>query len=276
MKRKKCVSWINKREKGMQLDLVISRSDCVINLCEIKFVAGEFEVKNDYEGSVSDEFWNAQSITSLESLRNEIRGLVHYIYDETTEFRYTNFTDEVVELEDPQGIVPSFKDYRTRVEEYLARHTNTGVIMKIKSLIPLTAADVEELQRLLWQELGSREEYDAVAKGKSLGAFVRKIVGLDQMAINELFGQYLRDYHFNARQQEFLNLIVNFVRENGDIEAEDLINEMPFKQIEYMDYFDDTSVVYGFVDRLHEAIEGRTVLMSDYERPLSMVAEDGV
>ena len=34
---------------------------------------------------ISDEFWNAQSITSLESLRNEIRGLVHYIYDETTE-----------------------------------------------------------------------------------------------------------------------------------------------------------------------------------------------
>jgi type I restriction enzyme R subunit len=223
---------------------------------------------------ISDEFWNAQSITSLESLRNEIRGLVHYIYDETTEFRYTNFTDEVVELEDQQGIVPSFKDYRTRVEEYLARHTNTGVIMKIKSLIPLTAADVEELQRLLWQELGSREEYDAVAKGKSLGAFVRKIVGLDQMAINELFGQYLRDYHFNAKQQEFLNLIVGYVRENGDIEAEDLINEMPFKQIEYMDYFEDTNVVYRLIYRLHKAIEGRNVVV--YKQayyPVSMVAE---
>lgn len=33
----------------LQLDLVISRSDRVINLCEMKFVAGEFEVKNDYE-----------------------------------------------------------------------------------------------------------------------------------------------------------------------------------------------------------------------------------
>ena len=168
--------------------------------------------------------------------------------------------------------MPSFKDYRTRVEEYLARHTNTGVIMKIKSLIPLTAADVEELQRLLWQELGSKEEYDAVAKGKSLGAFVRKIVGLDQMAINELFGLYLRDYHFNARQQEFLNLIVNFVRENGDIEAEDLINEMPFKQIEYMDYFDDTSVVYDIVERFHEAIEGRKVSLYSKEYPVTMAA----
>ena len=144
--------------------------------------------------------------------------------------------------------------------------------MKIKSLIPLTAADVEELQRLLWQELGSKEKYDAVAKGKSLGAFVRKIVGLDQMAINELFGLYLRDYHFNARQQEFLNLIVGYVRENGDIEAEDLINEMPFKQIEYMDYFDDTSVVYDIVERFHEAIEGNTRVLYEKIHPFTKAA----
>ena len=221
---------------------------------------------------ISDEFWNAQSITSLENLRNEIRGLVHYIYDETTEFRYTNFTDEVVELEDPQGIVPSFKDYRTRVEEYLARHTNTGVIMKIKSLIPLTSADIEELQRLLWQELGSKEEYDAVAKGKSLGAFVRKIVGLDQEAINEMFAEYLRQYNFNTKQQEFLNLIVGYVRENGDIEAEDLLNEEPFKRLDYIDDFEDTNVIYDFIDRFHEAIEGRKVMMYDKNYPTSLAA----
>ena len=36
-------------QKGMQIDLVIDRSDRVINLCEMKFVNTEFEVKNDYE-----------------------------------------------------------------------------------------------------------------------------------------------------------------------------------------------------------------------------------
>ena len=206
---------------------------------------------------ISDEFWNALSITSLENLRKEIRGLVHYIYDE---------------LDDPTGIMPTFKDYRTRVEEYLARHTNTGVIMKIKSLIPLTSADVEELQRLLWQELGTKEEFEEVAKGKSLGAFVRKIVGLDQMAINKLFAEYLRQYSFNTRQQNFLNLIVNYVRENGDIEAEDLVNVEPFRHIEYMDFFDDTEVVYDFVDRFHEAIEGNTRALYEKKWPFTMAA----
>ncbi len=36
-------------QKGMQIDLIISRSDRVINLCEMKFVNTEFEVKSDYE-----------------------------------------------------------------------------------------------------------------------------------------------------------------------------------------------------------------------------------
>lgn len=36
-------------EKGMQIDLIINRSDRVVNLCEMKFVNTEFEVKNDYE-----------------------------------------------------------------------------------------------------------------------------------------------------------------------------------------------------------------------------------
>ena len=221
---------------------------------------------------ISDEFWNALSITSLENLRKEIRGLVHYIYDQTIEFRYTNFKDEVVELDDPESITPSFKDYRTRVEEYLARHNNAGIIMKIKSLIPLNTADVEELQRLLWQELGTKEEFEEAAKGKSLGAFVRKIVGLDQMAINKLFAEYLRQYNFNSKQQEFLNLIVNYVRENGDIEAEDLVNVEPFKHIEYIDFFDDTEVVYGFVDRFHEAIKGNTRALYEKKWPFTMAA----
>lgn len=36
-------------QKGMQIDLIISRSDRVVNLCEMKFVNTEYEVKSDYE-----------------------------------------------------------------------------------------------------------------------------------------------------------------------------------------------------------------------------------
>lgn len=36
-------------QKGMQIDLIINRADRVVNLCEMKFVNSEFEVKKDYE-----------------------------------------------------------------------------------------------------------------------------------------------------------------------------------------------------------------------------------
>ena len=36
-------------QEGMQIDLVINRADRVVNLCEMKFVNTEFEVKKDYE-----------------------------------------------------------------------------------------------------------------------------------------------------------------------------------------------------------------------------------
>ncbi|MBQ7495973.1 MAG: ATP-binding protein [Bacteroidaceae bacterium] len=36
-------------QRGMQIDLIINRSDKVVNLCEMKFVNEEFEVTKDYE-----------------------------------------------------------------------------------------------------------------------------------------------------------------------------------------------------------------------------------
>lgn len=51
-------------EKGMQLDLVINRSDRVINLCEMKFVTGEFEVKNDYEMKLRERIqWMVEHVS---------------------------------------------------------------------------------------------------------------------------------------------------------------------------------------------------------------------
>lgn len=51
-------------EKGMQLDLVISRSDRVVNLCEMKFVTGEFEVKNDYEMKLRERIqWMVEHVS---------------------------------------------------------------------------------------------------------------------------------------------------------------------------------------------------------------------
>ena len=44
-------------QKGMQIDLVIERSDRVVNLCEMKFVNTEFEVTSDYDRTLRNRLY---------------------------------------------------------------------------------------------------------------------------------------------------------------------------------------------------------------------------
>ena len=49
-------SWrSNKTEKGTQIDLLIDRKDETINLCEIKFYNGPFEISKEYEEKLQNK-----------------------------------------------------------------------------------------------------------------------------------------------------------------------------------------------------------------------------
>jgi len=49
-------SWISRgTDKGAQIDLVIDRADRVVNLCEIKFAKGPFEIDRSYDLSLRDK-----------------------------------------------------------------------------------------------------------------------------------------------------------------------------------------------------------------------------
>ena len=48
--------------------------------------------------------------------------------------------------------------------------------------VPSTSEYVPALEKILWSEVGSKEDYEAEIGSKFLGEFVRKIVGLDTKA----------------------------------------------------------------------------------------------
>lgn len=51
-------------QKGMQIDLILERGDRVVNLCEMKFVNSEFEVKSDYELTLRErQNWIASKVS---------------------------------------------------------------------------------------------------------------------------------------------------------------------------------------------------------------------
>lgn len=75
---------------------------------------------------------------------------------------------------------------------------------------------MEELEKILWNELGTQAEYEQTTNIGNVAAFVRSLIGLSQEAVNEKFGEYLSGNTLNYQQQEFISTIINYVRENGD------------------------------------------------------------
>ena len=65
---------------------------------------------------------------------------------------------------------------------YVRQHQNNSAIAKLKGNVPLSRDDVAELEKILWDEVGSKDEYIAEYGEKPLGEFVREIVGLDMNA----------------------------------------------------------------------------------------------
>ena len=76
----------------------------------------------------------------------------------------------------------------------------------------VVTSDVENLEEILWKEVGSKEDYEQEYGEKPLGEFVREIVGLDMNAAKEAFSEYLSDTNMDSRQIYFVNQIVEYIK----------------------------------------------------------------
>ena len=120
------------------------------------------------------------------------------------------------------------------------QHQDNAVIAKLRHNKPLTPEDVKELEKILWSELGTREEYDAEYDGKPLGEFVREIVGLDMNAAKEAFAEFLDETSLDSAQIYFVNQIVEYIVHNGLMKDLSVLREPPFT--------DNGSIVEVFTD----------------------------
>lgn len=208
------------------------------------------------EEARTDEFWDSIDIDKLEKLRGDVRDLIKFLERDVRGIIETNFSDFVIDKE--LGTTPKmqFKNYKDRVIDYLSENVGLPVIEKIRNLEQLNQQDIDDLESILWNKLGKKEEFDSISSGKSVAVFVRKIVGLSSEKINQVLNEYLQEYNFNSQQEEFLNEIVTFVKENGDIDASDLIFSDPFKNQEsYTDIFNDkVEPLYQFIGLIHNSV----------------------
>lgn len=84
-----------------------------------------------------------------------------FIERETPKIYFPNFQDEVLEVVENGSMlnVKDLKSYRKKVEHYLKQHQDLA-IYKLRNNKALTQQDIEMLELILWQDLGSKEQYE--------------------------------------------------------------------------------------------------------------------
>ncbi len=186
-------------------------------------------------------------INEFEHIRESLRYLMKYIphpvydvgIDMSDEILSTEWKESELENDD-------LKNYRAKAEFYIRQHQNNSVIAKLKGNIPLTKEDVSELEKILWSEVGTKEEYTAEYGDKPLGEFVRGIVGLDMNAAKEAFAEFLNDANLDSRQIYFVNQIVEYIVHNGMMKDLSVLQEAPFTDRgSVVEIFTDFSVWAG-------------------------------
>lgn len=233
------------------IEQVVRISQALLERLSIPQVAEKKELLQEV---ITQTYWNNVNLEKLDHLRNEIRYLIQYITDEVGIYS-TDFKDEMIDQGTKDINIIDFKTYEEKVIDYLLSNKINETIIKIKMLEKITAEDLKELERILWQELGTKEDYFNVTKEENLAVFIRSIVGIEQEAINQKFSEFLNTNILSSKQQEFVKSIINYVQQNGDITKQDLVEKSPFSDFDVVGLFNDKiDILLNVINNLHDSI----------------------
>lgn len=204
-------------------------------LAKVRAVAGVANIpeimvqKELIEKLLHTDYLDHAGIDEFEHIRESLRGLIKYI--PIVDRRYDiDFSDDILSSEWRESELENddLKNYKAKAEFYVRQHMDDAVIAKLRSNTPLTAADVQALEKILWHEIGTQQDYEAEYGHKPLGEFVREIVGMDMNAAKEAFAVFLNDADLDSRQIYFVNQIVEYIVHNGLMKDLSVLQEPPF------------------------------------------------
>jgi len=221
----------------LNLQLALLRSEPSFNRLrdQVKAIAGLLEEKASVpmvqrelvliQEIQTDEWWQDVTIFMLDRARKRLRLLIRLIEKGARRLVYTNFEDVMgaeTEFVLPGFAAPdSFERFRNKARHFLMEHADHLSIHKLRMNEPLTATDLDELERIFLETGTGSPEHLAKAKEEcqGLGLFVRSLVGLDREAAKQAFSEFLVGGTLSANQIQFLDEIVNYLTEHGVMEA---------------------------------------------------------
>ena len=178
-----------------------------------------------------EDFWKEMDVCKLEHIRRELRGLIQFLSGgEKKNPVITSLTEPVLESTEgePLPVEDVFENYEKKVNRYIEEHRNTLAIHNLTHNIPLAKKDYEELERILTQELGSKEDYRKSFGETPFGLLVRKIAKLDHEAALAAFSEFINDNSLNSRQIEFVKKVILHIEQNGYLEDLSILGKPPF------------------------------------------------
>ena len=204
--------------------------------------------KEFIEKLLHTDFVDNAGINEFETIRTKLRDLMKYVKFDPHARYSTNFTDDILSMEwkDADLTNDDLNNYKEKVEYYLKQHEDNLVVAKLKTNKPLTESDVKELERILWNEVGTKQDYKNEFGDTPLGELVRSIVGLSIESANEAFSEYLNEANLNSIQINFVKRMVTYVVKNGMIKDLSVLGESPFNEMgSVAEIFSDMGIWMG-------------------------------
>ncbi|RYD79217.1 MAG: DEAD/DEAH box helicase, partial [Sphingobacteriales bacterium] len=235
---------------------IISIAQSLLKKLNIPMIMGKKELLQQIK---QQEFWAEAGLHDLEKVRTEIRDLIRFLDAEKQKIVYTNFSDELKEVGEEREVVytgNTKESYRAKIEKYINQNKQHITIQKLKSNMPITAAELEELERILFEGDSTNKKLleQELGTEKPLGTFIRSIIGLDINAAKEAFSEFLGNGSLQPAQIHFINTLIDFLSRNGTIDKSMLIDS-PFTDINDMGIYgvftgEEVNKIFTILERI--------------------------
>ena len=237
----------------------MKKTDAISRVANIPEIKAQSELLNRI---LHTDYLENAGINQFEHIREKLRELMKYIVTEVDPVDMTLIADVILSMDWRQSELENddLKNYKLKAEFYIRQHQDNAVIAKLRTNRPLTGEDVKAVEQILWNELGTKQDYESEYGSKPLGEFVREIVGLDMNAAKEAFGAYLNDTSLDSSQIYFVNQIVEYIVRNGLMKDLSVLQDAPFTDNgSIVEVFGDLTVWLG-IRKIIESINANALV----------------
>ncbi len=179
------------------------------------------------------DYLSRANFFDIEKVREELRNLIQYIDPYMRPPLYSDFEDTLTEVSEEYVYISSgndFTNYKKKISKYFNSNLDNIIVWKIRHNEKINEMEKKDLERILFEELGTNKEFENAYGNKGVAEVVRNIVGLDPATASEIFSKYINENQLNMRQIQFVKLLIDYVIKNGTIDMIAL-TEDPFRSV---------------------------------------------